>query len=179
MSTRSMIAIENPNSLAVKAVYCHWDGYLEHNGCSLNEHYTASPKVNNLIALGDLSSLGTQIGEAHPFSKFVSNTEEFKALPKAEQERIKAETEALYEHAKDQGYCTFYTRDRGEDAPYKFFANAKEALDHYDGSWCEYFYLFRYDDSLESGKWYFKKGAKGPWKRLATALSKVKEEEFA
>ena len=163
MSTRSMIAIENPNSLAVKAIYCHWDGYLEHNGRILNEHYTASPKVNNLIALGDLSSLRAEIGEKHAFSQFdLTDPAEIKAHEKL------TETQ-----------CTFYTRDRGEDAPYKFFANAKEALDHYDGSWCEYFYLFRYDDSLESGKWYFKKGAKGPWKRLATALSKVKEEEFA
>jgi hypothetical protein len=157
-----MIAIENPNSLAVKAVYCHWDGYLEHNGRILNEHYTASPKVNNLIALGDLSSLRAEIGEKHAFSQL---------------DLCEADREA-YE-AQHGNSCTFYTRDRGEDAPYKFFANAKEALDHYDGSWCEYFYLFRYDDSLESGKWYFKKGAKGPWKRLATALSKVKEEEFA
>ena len=163
MSTRSMIAIENPNSLAVKAIYCHWDGYLEHNGRILNEHYTASPKVNNLIALGDLSSLRAEIGEKHAFSQFdLTDPAEIKAHEKL------TETQ-----------CTFYTRDRGEDAPYKFFANAKEALDHYDGSWCEYFYLFRYDEDQQAGKWYFKKGAKGPWKRLATALSKVKEEEFA
>ena len=163
MGTRSMIGIENPNSLAVKAVYCHWDGYLEHNGRILNEHYTASPKVNNLIALGDLSSLRAEIGEKHAFSQL---------------DLCEADREA-YE-AQHGNSCTFYTRDRGEDAPYKFFANAKEALDYYDGSWCEYFYLFRYDDSLESGKWYFKKGAKGPWKRLATALkAKATDEEFA
>ena len=162
MGTRSMIAIENPNSLAVKAIYCHWDGYLEHNGRILNEHYTASPKVNNLIALGDLSSLRAEIGEKHAFSQL---------------DLCEADREA-YE-AQHGNSCTFYTRDRGETAPYKFFEDAKAALDYYDGSWCEYFYLFRYDDSLESGKWYFKKGAKGPWKRLATALSKVKEEEFA
>ena len=162
MGTRSMIGIENPNSLAVKAVYCHWDGYLEHNGRILNEHYSASPKVNNLIALGDLSSLRAEIGEKHAFSQL---------------DLCEADREA-YE-AQHGNSCTFYTRDRGETAPYKFFEDAKAALDYYDGSWCEYFYLFRYDDSLESGKWYFKKGAKGPWKRLATALSKVKEEEFA
>ena len=179
MGTRSMIAIENPHSKAVKSIYCHWDGYLAHNGSILNEHYSNSPKVNNLIALGDLSSLGTQIGEKHPFSQFVSDTEEFKALPKAEQERIKAEAEAAYQAAKDAGYCTFYTRDRGEDAPYKHFESAKAALEYYDGSWCEYFYLFRYDADLESGKWFYKDRNGGAWKRLATALKKVKEEEFA
>jgi len=162
MGTRSMIAIENPNSKAVKSIYCHWDGYLEHNGSILENHYATSPKVNNLIALGDLSSLGTQIGEKHPFSPHFDEG-----------------SKVAYEAAKDAGYCTFYTRDRGEDCPYKFFEDVKAALDYYDGSWCEYFYLFRYDADQEAGKWFFKKGAKGPWKRLKTALKAIKEEELA
>ena len=162
MGTRSMIAIENPNSKAVKSIYCHWDGYLEHNGSILEKHYPNSPKVNNLIALGDLSSLGTQIGEAHPFSPHGSK-----------------EDEALYEHAKDMGYCTYYTRDRGEDAPYKFFKDVKEAVEYYDGSWCEYFYLFKYDPDLESGKWYYRTRENGRWKRLATALKRCDQKDLA
>jgi len=179
MGTRSMIAIENPNSKAVKAIYCHWDGYLQHNGSLLNKHYSNSPTVNHLIAGGDLSSLGKQVGEKHPFSPFVSDTEEFKALPKAEQVRIQAETKALHEHARDMGYCTYYSRDRGEDAPYKHFNSIKEASAYYEGSWCEYFYLFKYDDSLESGKWYYRTRENGRWKRLATAMKKFKEDEVA
>ena len=162
MGTRSMIAIENPHSKAVKSIYCHWDGYLEHNGSLLEKHYPNSPKVNNLIALGDLSSLGTQIGEVHPFSPHGS-----------------AEDKAVYEAAKDAGYCTFYTRDRGEDAPYKFFPSIKEAIAYYDGSWCEYFYLFRYDADLETGKWFYRTRENGRWKRLATALKKFKAEDVA
>ena len=180
MGTRSMIAIQNPYSKDVRAVYCHWDGYLEHNGAILQKHYSNSPKVNNLIALGDLSSLGTQIGEPHPFSKFVSDTEEFKALPKAEQERIKAETEALYEHAKDMGYCTFYQRDRGEDAPFKVFPTLAKATDYYESSWCEYLYLFKYSkaDDYQSGEWHYKQNG-GRWKKLAPAIKKLKAEECA
>ena len=162
MLFRSMIAIENPHSKAVKSIYCHWDGYLEHNGSLLEKHYPNSPKVNNLIALGDLSSLGSQIGEAHPFSPHTS-----------------AEDKAAYEAAKDAGYCTFYTRDRGEDAPYKFFPSIKEAIAYYDGSWCEYFYLFRYDADLETGKWFYRTRENGRWKRLATALKKFKAEDVA
>jgi len=162
MSTRSMIAIENPHSKAVKAIYCHWDGYLAHNGAILNEHYSNSPKVNNLIALGDLSSLRPEIGVQHAFSSL--------DVPKEEQEAYDKE------HGNS---CTFYTRDRGEDAPYKHFESAKAALEYYEGSWCEYFYLFRYDADLESGKWFFKDRNGGAWKRLATALNKIKEEEFA
>jgi hypothetical protein len=114
MGTRSTIALEFADG-TVQQVYCHWDGYLDHNGKILAEHYSDPFVLRDLIDMGDMSSLGTQIGQAHPFSQFVSDTEEFKALPKAEQERIKAENEALYEHAKDQGYCTFYGRDRNED----------------------------------------------------------------
>jgi hypothetical protein len=157
-----MIAIENPHSKAVKSIYCHWDGYLAHNGAILNEHYSNSPKVNNLIALGDLSSLRPEIGVQHAFSSM--------DVPKAEQEAYDKE------HGNS---CTFYTRDRGETAPYKHFESAKAALEYYDGSWCEYFYLFRYDADLESGKWFYKDRNGGAWKRLATALKKVKEEEFA
>jgi hypothetical protein len=157
-----MIAIENPHSKAVKSIYCHWDGYLAHNGAILNEHYSNSPKVNNLIALGDLSSLRPEIGVQHAFSSL--------DVPKEEQEAYDKE------HGNS---CTFYTRDRGEDAPYKHFESAKAALEYYNGSWCEYFYLFRYDADLESGKWFYKDRNGGAWKRLATALNKIKEEEFA
>jgi len=106
-----MIAIENPHSKAVKSIYCHWDGYLEHNGSILNTHYSNSPKVNNLIALGDLSSLRPTIGDKHLFSSI--------ELPKDQRE-------AHEEAVKDM--CTFYTRDRGETAPYKHFSSVKEAV---------------------------------------------------
>jgi len=161
MGTRSMIAIENPNSKSIKAVYCHWDGYLQHNGSILNKHYTASPKVNNLIALGDLSSLRPEIGEKHPFSRLDTTMTD-------------SEWDALYGNS-----CTFYTRDRGETAPYKHFNSIKEASDYYDGSWCEYFYLFKYDEDLESGKWYYRTRETGRWKRLSTAMKQFKEDEVA
>jgi hypothetical protein len=162
MGTRSMIGIENPNTKVVKAVYCHWDGYLQHNGSILNKHYTASPKVNNLIALGDLSSLRPEIGVKHAFSSF--------ELPAEEREAHEKLVEDM---------CTFYTRDRGETAPYKRFETAKEAVAYYDGSWCEYFYLFKYDEDLESGKWYYRTRETGRWKRLSTALKQFKAEEVA
>jgi hypothetical protein len=157
-----MIAIENPHSKAVKSIYCHWDGYLEHNGAILEKHYSNSPKVNNLIALGDLSSLRPEIGVKHLFSSI--------ELPKEERE-------AHEEAVKDM--CTFYTRDRGEDTPYKHFSTAKEAAAYYDGSWCEYFYLFKYDEDLESGKWYYRTRENGRWKRLATALKRCDQKDLA
>jgi hypothetical protein len=65
MGTRSRIGVMHGEKL--KSVYCHWDGYLEHNGQLLQDHYD-SAKANHLVALGDISSLKEQIGEEHPFS---------------------------------------------------------------------------------------------------------------
>jgi hypothetical protein len=163
MGTRSMIAIQNPYSKDVRAVYCHWDGYLAHNGAILAKHYADSPKVNNLIALGDLSSLGRIIGDKHPFSPHTSE-----------------EDKLAYEAAKDAGACTFYTRDRGEDAPFKVFPTLKEAESYFEGSWCEYLYVFKYNakDDYQSGEWHFKQPG-GRWKKLAPAIRKLNAEECA
>jgi hypothetical protein len=157
-----MIAIQNPYNKTVRAVYCHWDGYLEHNGAILQKHYADSSKVNHLVAMGDLSSLGTQIGEAHPFSPHGSK-----------------EDEALYEHAKDMGYCTFYKRDRGEsDVDFKVFDTLKEAEDHY--TWSDYYYCFKYSkaDDYQSGEWHYKQNG-GRWKKLAPAIKKLDPKECA
>jgi len=157
-----MIAIQNPYNKTVRAVYCHWDGYLEHNGAILQKHYAASPKVNNLIAMGDLSSLGTQIGEAHPFSPHGSK-----------------EDEALYEAAKEAGYCTFYKRDRGEsDVDFKVFNTLAQAEDHY--TWSDYYYVFKYTKASDytTGEWHFKRNGER-WKKLAPAVKKLDPKECA
>jgi len=96
MGTRSTIALEFADG-TVQQVYCHWDGYLEHNGAILRDHYSDPFVLRDLIDMGDMSSLGKVIGEAHPFSPHSS-----------------PEDKALYEAAREAGYCTFYARDRGE-----------------------------------------------------------------
>ena len=65
MATRSRIAIENQDG-TVTSIYCHFDGYLEHNGKILQNHFTNREKVEQLIALGDLSCLGEDIEEGAP-----------------------------------------------------------------------------------------------------------------
>ena len=64
MGTRSRIGVMHGDKL--KSIYCHWDGYLSNNGKILQTHYD-SAKANHLVSLGDLSSLGTTIGEKHDF----------------------------------------------------------------------------------------------------------------
>lgn len=77
-------------------IYCHWDGYLEHNGKILFEHYTGQKQVEKLVALGNLSILGEKIGVKHPFDKPRYDTPEH------------AEYEKKY-----AGMCLAYIRDRG------------------------------------------------------------------
>jgi len=161
MGTRSMIAIQNPHNKTVRAVYCHWDGYLEHNGAILQKHYSASPKVNNLIALGDISSLRPEIGEKHAFSRLET---------------------PMDDEAYDKLYgdmTTYYGRDRGETGvEFKVFPTLKEAEDHY--TWSDYYYCFKYSkaDDYQSGEWFYKQ-AGGRWKKLAPAIKKLNPEECA
>ena len=114
----------------VKSVYCHWDGYLEHNGQILQEHYD-SAKANHLVALGDLSSLQKQIGEEHPFGYHGTDmsAEEY--------------------NAKFSGMCTFYGRDRGETGTdFKVAHTFAEFLEQADGCGAEYYYI------MKDGVWY-------------------------
>ena len=129
MGTRSRIGVMHGDN--VKSVYCHWDGYLEHNGAILQERYD-SAKANQLVALGDLSSLRPEIGEKHAFSQF--------ELPADEVEAFKALTE---------NWCTFYGRDRGEKGTeWKVAVNFETFLEQCDMSGAEYYYI------MKDGVWY-------------------------
>lgn len=59
MSTQSTISIETPEG--IRSIYCHYDGYLEHVGSILKEHYDTLEKVNALIDLGAISSLSKDL----------------------------------------------------------------------------------------------------------------------
>ena len=59
MATRSRIGILRNN--VVQSIYCHWDGYVEHHGPILLEHYNAYEKISELMNLGNISSLAPKI----------------------------------------------------------------------------------------------------------------------
>jgi hypothetical protein len=84
MGTRARIAIENADG-SFTSIYTHWDGYVGHHGPILFNHYSKTPLVRKLIALGDLSVLGPRIGRKHKFNSDPEGT-----------------------------VCTAYGRDRGE-----------------------------------------------------------------
>jgi hypothetical protein len=147
MGTRSRIGVMHGDK--VKSIYCHWDGYLEHNGEILLKHYDSS-KANQLVALGDLSSLRANIGEKHAFSQF--------ELPADEVEAFKALTEDM---------CTFYGRDRGEKGvEFKVAQTFAEFLDQCDNCGAEYYYI------MKDGTWYCGDTYEsGPLSKKLTALA--------
>jgi hypothetical protein len=131
MGTRSTIALEFADG-TVQQVYCHWDGYLAHNGQILLKHYSDPFVLRDLIDLGDISSLGRNLGNGHPFSKFGLKEED----PDYDQ------MIALCKQSEEEGWTTFYGRDRGEtgiDArKFKDYADYVENFQHE-----EYDYILR------------------------------------
>jgi hypothetical protein len=116
MATRSFIGKLEPNG-TIRAIYCHWDGYLEHNGKLLAEHYRTDDKINKLLDEGALSVLGMEVGTKHPFDEL-----------------------------QHQAQCTFYARDRGEDieeTKAQVFSTEEEFVSQARGSWAEYVYLWK------------------------------------
>lgn len=56
MATRALIAYEHPDA-RISAVYCHYDGYLEHTGVVLHTLYNQAGKVKQLILHGDMENI--------------------------------------------------------------------------------------------------------------------------
>ena len=82
MSTRSTISFNG------RTIYCHSDGYKQgpHGvGFKLKKFWNTPEKIEKLLDLGNLSSLGEEIGEKHNFDN------------------------------RPAGVCTAYHRDRGEN----------------------------------------------------------------
>jgi hypothetical protein len=111
MATRSTIAKENADG-TITSVYCHWDGYPEGVGQTLADHYTDPAKIDQLLALGDLSVLDAEIGDSNDFDNRID------------------------------GICLFYGRDRGEEEPPMTHATIEEWKADRSMSWCEYGYLW-------------------------------------
>jgi hypothetical protein len=115
MATRSNIGIVNEDG-SVTGIYCHWDGYPENNGKLLLKHYNNSGIVNELMDLGDLSSLNKNLycdDNNHSFEN------------------------------PAPGVCVAYGRDRGEkNADSKSFTNISEFEKYANRTTADYQYLF-------------------------------------
>ena len=154
MGTLSTIALEFADG-TVGVVYCHWDGYLSHNGKILLNNYMDPFKVRELIDNGDVSSLGNEIGVKHPFdAPGYYNTPEYNAYKE-----------------KYGNMTKFYMRDRGEDG---CVAQYYKDFDDYvqNHGYQEYEYILRTD-----GVWYVDKGEDAGYEPLLEAyLEELREQ---
>lgn len=62
MSTRSCIMLQRKNGMK-EGIYCHFDGCITHNGVVLQLCYDSLEKVEKLLKLGNISSLGEYVDE--------------------------------------------------------------------------------------------------------------------
>ena len=127
MSTRSFIAKQIGEN-QYRTVYCHSDGYLTYNGAILLDHYNTPEKVDELLALGDLSVLDTRLypdpGHPHSFD---------------------------YDKRQD-GVTVAYARDRGDrDTQAETMTLAR--LDS-PNNWTAYVYIFTQENEWK----YFRAG---------------------
>ena len=155
MGTRSTIALEYADG-TIEQVYCHWDGYLAHNGQILLKHYSNPFILRDLIDLGGLSSLRPTIGTKHAFSQFELRAEEvagFKLLT--------------------ENMCTFYGRDRGEDG-----GSAKKIVDYENYVRChqneEYDYILR---NIDGKATWFVSDHDGAYVELEQAIMDEQDRE--
>jgi len=110
MSTRSTINVKMTNG-DIKSIYIHFDGYPSHHVPILLSHYDSQEKAEELIALGNISSLApsAEKPEGHDWRNPV------------------------------EGYCVAYGRDRGdreEEASthrtlYEFLQECRQEYNYY------------------------------------------------
>ena len=113
MATRSYIAMKTDEN-TYKAVYCHYDGYLEYNDRILLQYYNTQERIEKLLSLGCISSLHENL-EPSADSHHCFDTPE-------------------------KGVTVFYGRDRGEKGQEAFTCTKEELTDPH--SWINYIYVF-------------------------------------
>jgi hypothetical protein len=87
MATRATITVRLNENIRL-SVYSHFDGYPEHVGKLLKEHYNTKAKALELVSYGDISSLRAKIEPDNNLPQDFDN--------------------------RQDDVTTFYGRDRGE-----------------------------------------------------------------
>ena len=122
MSTRSVIGILNEDK-TVNSVYCHFDGYPEHNGYFLKKYFDTTEKVNNLISGGDISQLASKSNwDNQQYPKCINGKQVLKTLyfidrPKSEFINERWENVKPQKH---KGVLEFFQRDCCDEFKYLF-----------------------------------------------------------
>lgn len=115
MATRSYIAQQNADG-TFTGVYCHYDGGPDGVGRTLHEHYRDANKVRQLLAGGNISVLGREIGEKHDFHLLDGQTAYYGRDRGDEDEgpETHPNKETLAEAADDMGAAYLYLFREGD-----------------------------------------------------------------
>lgn len=142
MSTRCRIGIVQKDG-TIKSIYCHYDGYPEGVGATLQKYYNTRKKVEKLMKLGDISSLGKEYDQ-----------ELSKLNWKRYDDNLSDKDKELLKKLDDGDYTVTY-KDRGETGIDGRVDDNEEAfICNSIGSWEDYTYLFKPSyDGVE--KWHF------------------------
>lgn len=139
MSTRCRIGLTLPDG-KIKSIYCHWDGYPDGVGKELQKHYNDPKKIEKLLELGDISSLGDHYDEE--LSKMDWKMFDEKDLKK------RAE---IMDKCKN---CTVAFKDRGDNSPARVDEDELRFIQKQGLCWEDYAYLFKKDyDGI--WKWFY------------------------
>ena len=129
--TAALIAIIDSKTKEVSSIRVHCDGYPEHMGKLLSEHYNNVDRIYSLIYMGNASCICEKLEP-------ISGRHDF-------------------DH-RQKGVSVFYIRDRGDsqvEEGYRKYKNKKEFMEksvYYD---VDYIYLF----NPSRGTWrYYKEG---------------------
>ena len=146
MGTRSRIGIEMPDHTVV-SVYCHWDGYPEHNGKILVEHYLNREDVQELIDGGGISSLRTR------------GTWDYESILRDENGEYICDAAGYLKYENDREPQPLYYTERGEEIEI-----LHSTFDEFISDNCgeEYAYLFDLNDNWKA----FKINYKAPVERV-------------
>mgnify|MGYP001070772816 CR=1 FL=1 len=100
MSTRSTIAMKT-NGENYLQIYCHWDGYIEGGvGEMLINHYNTYEEVEDLIMMGDASSINETLEESEFYHRDRNEdlqVEYYKDLTSFKSERMNEEYDYLFQ----------------------------------------------------------------------------------
>lgn len=115
MSTRSAIGYMAING-DIHAVYCHFDGYLAHNGSILDKNYREINKIKKIVKTGDLSILREEIcPHNNPINK-PTNIE-----------------------CEINNWCVFYDNDRVMP---RLFSSPESLIEYFSRAGCDFIYLY-------------------------------------
>jgi len=117
----------------ILSIYSHSDGYPSYQGDILLKHWQDPEKIKSMLAEGDMSMLGEELGEKHPFQPDYNDPNGVDTW------------EATY-----GTMCRFYARDRGDGGTKALESvNERALISLANNGYEEFVYLWK------DGKWYY------------------------